>query len=263
MKMNYSKKNFLEKNNIKILIIVRLASKRLKGKAKLKINNLSLIEILILRLLKYFKPKQIIICTSKKQNNNFFKKILRKYSVNYFAGSDKNIFKRIIDCQKRFKFKNFVRVTGDNPLTDAKSIIDMSNFHINNKNDFTFTNSLAKGMRPEIISMKALIKASNLANDQLSSEYLTYFFLRKSFKFKKIILKKYLIKENNISVTIDYKKDFNLMKRILKNNIYKTRKEIILDLKDQKISKSNNKRVLTKNKFYDVSFKNDDQQILL
>ena len=37
----------------------------------------------------------------------------------------------------------------------------MSISHINNKNDFTFTNSLAKGMRPEIISMKALIKASN------------------------------------------------------------------------------------------------------
>ena len=31
------------KFSIKILIIVRLASKRLKGKAKLKINNLSLI----------------------------------------------------------------------------------------------------------------------------------------------------------------------------------------------------------------------------
>ena len=63
--MNYSKKNFLKINKIKILIIVRLNSKRLKSKAKLKINNLSLIEILILRLLKHFNSNQIIICTSK------------------------------------------------------------------------------------------------------------------------------------------------------------------------------------------------------
>ncbi len=261
--MNYSKKNFLKINKIKILIIVRLNSKRLKSKAKLKINNLSLIEILILRLLKHFNSNQIIICTSKNQNNNFFKKIFDKYGVNFFAGADKNIFKRIIDCQKKYKFKSFVRVTGDNPLTDAKSIIDMSISHINNKNDFTFTNSLAKGMRPEIISMKALIKASNLANDQLSSEYLTYFFLRKSFKFKNVKLKKYLKKENNISITIDYKKDFNLLKRVLKNDIYKDRKEIILHLKNQKVKKIDSKKISIKNKIYDVSFKNDDQQILL
>ena len=139
----------------------------------------------------------------------------------------------------------------------------MSISHINNKNDFTFTNSLAKGMRPEIISMKALIKASNLANDQLSSEYLTYFFLRKSFKFKNVKLKKYLKKENNISITIDYKKDFNLLKRVLKNNIYKDRKEIILHLKNQKVKKIDSKKISIKNKIYDVSFKNDDQQILL
>ena len=159
--MKYYKKNFLSVNKIKILIIVRLASKRLKNKAKKKVGNYSITEILILRLLKFFDSTSIIICTTRNQNNTFLKKISLKYNTSFFAGAEKNIFKRIIDCVKKFKFNNFVRVTGDNPLTDSQSIIQMTKSHIKNKNDFTYTESLPLGMRPEIISMKALIKASS------------------------------------------------------------------------------------------------------
>ena len=59
---------------------------------------------------------------------------------------------------KKFNFKHFVRITGDNPLTDPQSIMELSQKHIKNKNDFTFTRSLAAGMKPEIISFKALKK---------------------------------------------------------------------------------------------------------
>ena len=64
------------------LIPSRLNSKRLKNKALLKINGLSLIEILILRLQKFFDSKQIIICTSRHQNNYFLKKKLKVIALN-------------------------------------------------------------------------------------------------------------------------------------------------------------------------------------
>ncbi len=261
--MKFYKKNFFIKNNIKILILVRLASKRLKDKAISKINNYSITEILILRLLKFIDKKSIIICTSKNQNNSFLKGLSKKHKISFFAGPEENIFQRIKLCNEKFNFKHFVRVTGDNPLTDPPSIIKMSNFHIKSKNDFTYTDSLAKGMRPEVISMKALDKAASLANDQLSSEYLTYFFLRKTFKHKKIKLKKYLNDENNISITVDYQKDLDSLKKILKDDIFKPRKKLILSLKNKKKTKENNKKIPIKTKHYDVSFKNDDQDILL
>ena len=75
---------------------------------------------------------------------------------------------------KKFNFKHFVRITGDNPLTDPQSIMELSQKHIKNKNDFTFTRSLVWN-EPEIISFKALKKANTLAVDENSSEYLTYF----------------------------------------------------------------------------------------
>ena len=262
--MKYLKKNFLEIKKIKLLIIVRLSSKRLKKKALLKINNLTLIEILILRLTKFFNSKNIIICTARNQNNKILKKISKQYDVNFFAGAEKNIFKRIIDCQKKFNFKHFVRITGDNPLTDPQSIMELSQKHIKNKNDFTFTRSLAAGMKPEIISFKALKKANTLAVDENSSEYLTYFFVRASFKFEEIILKKYFKNENLNSITIDTLKDFKKLKKLLKTNIFLSRKSIIKKIKKQKIKNQiSKKRVPVVTKKYDVRLKNSDQTILL
>ena len=262
--MNSLKKNILEKNNIKILIIVRLSSSRLKNKAKLKINGLSLIEILILRLLKYFKSNQIIICTSNKQNNIFFKNIIKLYKINFYAGSDKNIFKRIIGCQKKFKFDHFARITGDNPLTDAPTLIKLAAKHIKNKSDFTFTQSIPNGMKPEIISFKALKKASKLAFDKNSSEYLTYYFVRHTFNFFKIKIKKIHRSEHLVSVTIDYKKDFIKLKKILNQSIYLSREKIVNLLgKIKKYQNFQKERIPVKTKKYDVRLKNGDQTILL
>ena len=86
---------------------------------------------MILRLTKFFNSKNIIICTARNQNNKILKKISKQYDVNFFAGAEKNIFKRIIDCQKKFNFKHFVRITGDNPLTDPQSIMEIGLRSIN------------------------------------------------------------------------------------------------------------------------------------
>ena len=262
--MKLLKNNILKnKKNFKILIISRLSSKRLKNKAKLKINNISIIEILVLRLLKYFEPNQIIICTSNRQNNGFYKKISKKLKISFFSGSELNIFKRILDCRTKFNFTDFVRVTGDNPLTDCPSMIKMLKIHFKNKNDYTFTDSLASGMRPEIISSKALKKASKLAADPFSSEYLSYFFLRKTFKIQKFKLKKYYRYENKLSITVDYKKDYLNLKKLIKNNIFMKRQDVIKKLKYQKKKVKNLKSIPVKTNFYDVSLKNGDQEILL
>ena len=96
----------------------------LSNKITKKILNLSLLEILIIRLMKKFGNQNIIICTSGKKNN-FYTKIAKKYNVKVFYGDEKNIFKRISDASKKFKVNNFVRVTGDNPLTDPDTLAKM------------------------------------------------------------------------------------------------------------------------------------------
>lgn len=248
---------FLKKNKIKILIIVRLGSKRLKNKAILKINKVSIIEILIKRLLKKTNKNNIIICTSTNSKSSFFNEIKKKYNLNIFFGDEKNIFKRILDCKNKFNFNHFVRITGDNPLTDLNSVYKISKAHIKKENDYTFTEGLPRGMRPEIFSINALERCYKMALDPLSSEYLTYFFKRNRFKFSAVKIKKKYTNQNNLSITIDKKSDYiNLKKLIQKEGIYLDNSKIISFLKRENIIKKIYKSSFKlKTKKYDVRFR--------
>ena len=66
-RINHSKGNYLKDRSIAIIILARLESKRLKNKAILKINNNTIIEILIKRLKKKFHFSNVILCTSNKK----------------------------------------------------------------------------------------------------------------------------------------------------------------------------------------------------
>ena len=123
-----------------------------------------------------FDRKNIIICTSNFNNDKtFYKKISKKYNVGIFFGAENNVLKRIIDCLEKNNFKHFVRLTGDNPLVDINAINTLSFKHIMNKSDYTFTDSLPMGMKPEIFSLKALKRNYKKIIDLNSTEYLTYF----------------------------------------------------------------------------------------
>lgn len=257
--MKFCKQNFLSKQKIALIILVRLNSKRLKKKALLKIHNITVIELLIKRLLKKYPSQNIFICTDKRENKEL--KILSKQNnINFFRGDEKNIFKRIIKLRKIYKFNHFVRITGDNPFTNTFAIHKMSLAHINGRYDYTYTNSLPIGTRPEIISFKALVRANKLALDPNSSEYMTYFFKREIFKIKKIYFKKKHPKQNFFEVTIDKMKDLkNIRKNFSQTEIFLPDSQIL-----DKICKINKNfvpkitlRAKIKTSKYDVSFINN------
>ena len=96
-----SKKNIFIKEKVILVVLVRIKSKRLPQKAKLKLNKFSVIEILIKRLIQYFSRKQIFICTTEKEKDNYLKNLCDYYKVNFHKGDDKDIFQRIISLKKK------------------------------------------------------------------------------------------------------------------------------------------------------------------
>jgi len=252
---------FLSKHKIGIFIISRFHSKRLNKKASLKILGKNLIEILILRLKVYIPSNKIIICTSKHNNNNlFYKKIAKKNNIKLFMGEEKNVLKRIIDCMKLYNLKHFVRITGDNPMTDIKAVLNLSKQHIKNKNDYTFTNSLPMGTKPEVFSLKALERNYDYIVHLDSTEYLTYYFLRKDlYKIQKVNFKKINKKQNLYSISINEKKDYLNLKKLFfnKKNLNVSRNNLIKFI--MKFSKRKEKvnKINLKTKKYNATYKFD------
>ena len=167
----------------------------------------------------------------------------------------------MINAAKKFDFKNVVRITGDNPLTDIDAIIKMNRSHIKKKSDFTYTTNLMIGTRPEIIRVSALKKCKNLSIDKLSSEYMTYFFLRKKlFKINRIKFREVIKNQNKYCVTVDYNSEYLLIKKIIKkDNFFINHNDILKFLKKNRLLKkiSYKRFIPIVTKKYNVSLKTD------
>lgn len=253
--------SFLVKNKIGILVIAKLGSKRLKHKIIKNINNLSLIEVLIKRLVKEIGHKNLIICSSGKKSKDFFLPLKKKYKIKLFLGHSKNVLGRILNCMKKYDLNHCVRVTGDNPLTDTDAIKKMIISHLKKKNDYTYTSFLPIGMRSEIFSFNSLTKCYKNIISKNSTEYLSYFFLRKDlYKIEDFKFKKIFSLQNKLSITIDYKKDLVLLKKILNlnnGNVFLKRRKIINSLRANSKLVITPKKIPIKCKKYDARYFSD------
>ena len=118
------------------------------------------------------------------------------------------------------------------------------------------------GTRPEILKVSALKKCRDLAHDRFSSEYMTYFFLRKKqFKINRVKFKQIIKNQNRFCVTVDYLKEYFLLKKILKNKNYNIGHNEVLKflIKNNFVKKIPYNRfipIITKN--YNASLKTDN-----
>ena len=198
-----------------ICVAVRLKSNRLKRKALLDLNGVTLIERLIERLLSEFQNDEICICTSRHEDDEPLVEIAKKYSLNFIAGEELDVMSRFIEIGNKKQAENITRVTGDNPLTDPKIITQMLLDHIKKGSDYTFCNQIPIGAGSEIVKFKTLKKLYSMLTDPNSSEYMTYMLNRPDLiKVNNFFVSDNSIIEPNLSLTVDNDDDYRFLKDI-------------------------------------------------
>lgn len=205
-------------NKVGILIAARFGSRRLPGKHFLKVNSkLRLIDLCILRLKRVKLANKIFICTTKKKEDDKFKKICKNHDINFFRGSSNNVLKRLVDCATENSIETIVRITADCPLIDPKLIDHCLKIHFKKKLDYT-TNTLnltfPDGQDIEIINYNALLKSEKKSKNSYNQEHVTPF-IRKSKIFKKYNYKS-KVDYSNRRWTLDNYEDFLFLKKVIK-----------------------------------------------
>mgnify|MGYP001183298336 FL=1 len=107
-----------------IIIEARVGSSRFPGKILKKINNKTILEILIDRL--EFKKENIaiVVATTTKSKDDAIVKICQKNEIHYFRGPENNIPKRVYLAAVKFNIANIIQVTSDQPLMDKDLIVN-------------------------------------------------------------------------------------------------------------------------------------------
>ncbi len=204
----------------KVLAIIqaRYNSIRFPGKVLKKINNQTVLEILIKRLSKSKNISKIIVACSNNPKDKAIVDVCNILGFNYFVGSENDVLDRFYKAAKKHKGRNIVRITADCPLLDYK-IVDnvISNFFLkkvdyaSNVNPSTFPD----GLDVEVFKFSALKEAYINARQSSEREHVTPFIINNK-KFKKFNLKNH--KDYSfLRLTLDEKEDFILIEKIIKN----------------------------------------------
>ena len=203
-----------------------------------KINNKSLIEILIKRLSKSKQLDEIILATTNNYSDNELSSHIKKLGYRCYRGSEENVFSRYLNAGKRFKAKIIVRITGDCPLVDPK-IVDqcIKRFKKNNVDYVSnvFPPTFPDGLDVEVFGLNTLEKLKKVKLNSEDKEHVTKYILEnKKFTKQNIFNEKDM---SNLRLTVDQKEDFIIIKKLFKYfhpNIYFSFKQIVSCYKKNK-----------------------------
>ena len=228
----------LKKNKVLAIIQARYDSTRFPGKVLKKINNQSVLEIIIKRLSKCHNISKIIVACSDNKSDIQIVNLCKKLKINYFAGSEHNLLERFYKASIKFKGLNILRITADCPLIDYVIVDKIINKFFSANLDYASNinpPTFPDGLDAEIFTFAALKKAHKQANTQIEREHIRPFMLsNKSFKkFNLESRKNY----SSIRLTIDEPVDFKVIKNIInhfKNNLFFLYEDIISLYKKKK-----------------------------
>ena len=197
------------------IIQARYNSVRFPGKILKKINNVTVLEILIKRLSQSKLIKEIIVSCS---NNPKDKKIIylcKKLNINYYVGPEKNLLSRYYKTAKKFHVGNILRITGDCPLIDSKLIDRLIGNFFDNDCDYAsnvINPTFPDGLDIEVFKFKILSERYKKSTDKFEKEHVTTNFINND-KYKRYSLE---LKKNyaNLRITLDTEYDFYIINKL-------------------------------------------------
>lgn len=209
----------IESNNLGLIIFSRMSSKRLPGKALIKINNRELLGRVIDRAKKIFDNERIVVATSNLQIDDEIVHFGINQKIQIFRGSQDNVLKRAVMASRKFAFTDIVRICGDRPFISLNLIKKAINEHFSGNYDLTttknkFTN-IPPGLTTEIIKVKALEKVLKKVQIERDKEHVTSYIYDNQIQFKikelNIINKKF---NSEMSFVVDNEKDLLDMEKL-------------------------------------------------
>jgi len=202
---------------INISIEARMTSTRLPGKSLKLINGKPSLEIMVDRVRQAKMVNKIVIATTKNKKDDDIVNWCELNKINYFRGSENNVFDRVLKTHQKFNTKTIVELTGDCILITAEMIDYAIKLYL--KNDYEYVNIKDPfSMSVQVYSLQTLqsVKDKKILG-YLDKEHVTPY-LYTSGEYK--ILRTEIYKNFNFQetcLTLDTIEDWEVLNKICRN----------------------------------------------
>lgn len=201
------------------ILQARMSSTRLPGKVAMDANGIPMLAYEIQRVLQSKKIDKLVVATSSNPEDHIIEEISRKNHVECFRGSLHNVLDRFYQCAKKFQASHIVRITGDCPIIDPSIIDAVIDLHLSSSADYT-TNGIKRtfpdGLDTEVMTFESLRKAHSNAHLPSELEHVTPYIYTHPKDFN---IQHYCndVDYSHIRWTLDYPKDYELLREIIKS----------------------------------------------
>lgn len=202
----------------------RLGSTRLPNKVLMKIDNKTLLELHLNRVMASAHIGELIVATTTESNDQKIVDYVSGLGIASFRGSEEDVLDRFYQCVKDKNADYIVRLTSDCPLIDSDLIDKVINFTIENKLDYgsnVLNPSYPDGQDVEVFKFSALKKAWRNATLTSDREHVTPYIWRNSTFLGKDLFQSDNFEEgydfNRIRMTVDESVDFELVSSLVKH----------------------------------------------
>ena len=192
-----------------------MGSTRLPGKVLKRINNKTIIEIIINRLAQSKKLNEIIVATSNDSQNDILEEHINSLGYKCERGSESDVLSRYFDIASKHNVDVLVRITGDCPLIDSSIVDDVISLFLSKKVEYASNvnpPSFPDGLDVEVFSFESLHRAQNKSLDPHEREHVTPFIKKeKTFKKANLFNEK---DDSSLRWTLDEREDLGVINNV-------------------------------------------------
>jgi len=237
--------------NIVTVIQARIGSSRLPGKIMLPLADKPLILRMYERVAFSKYAGKIIVAITKDQLDNELFNLCKKNNIEIYRGNTLDLLDRHFQTAKIFNADVVLKIPSDCPLIDPEIIDKVILYYINSRDKYDFVSNLHPPTYPdgndvEVMSFKALENAWINAKKDFEREHTTPYIWENLDKFRvgNVVWETGLDYSLTHRFTIDYKEDYEFIKRVydelyVKNNRFSLNDILELLEKKPEIKKIN------------------------
>jgi spore coat polysaccharide biosynthesis protein SpsF len=203
-----------------------MGSSRLPGKVILPLAGKPLLLRMYDRVAASKYVSEIIIAVTEDQSDNELAVLCQKNNLNFFRGSSVDLLDRHYKTAKKYNAEAVVKIPSDCPLIDSDIIDKVILYYINNSDKFDFVSNLHPPSYPdgndvEIMSITTLEYAWINAKKDFEREHTTPYIWENADKFRigNVLWETGFDYSMTHRFTIDYKEDYEFIKRVY-NELY-------------------------------------------
>jgi len=199
------------------IIQARMGSTRLKGKALIDINGVPMVLHVVERTRKAKLVNEVVLAIPDTEENNVLADFAKENNIPYVRGSETDVLSRYYKTAEQFNADIIVRITADCPLIDPEIIDNVIQRHDNGYTSNVIRRTFPIGLDVEVFDFSLLEEVNALAEKERHREHVTLYMLENPVLSKPNSIVSSEFKVNHLRLTVDTKKDLELVEKIYEN----------------------------------------------